>query len=870
MRYADLNIPHSAIRNASASSTQVPQLCWLSLDPHDNDPVRFWTYFIAAFQRIRPLLGVEALAILEAAPPEAAPIEAILTSLINDIDAEPAALALVLDDYHLIENQIIHDGVAFIIEHLPPTGMTLVITSRTDPPLPLSRWRVREELIELRAADLAFSAAETAVFLHSVTGLNLSGQEVDALTTRTEGWIAGLQMAALSMLGRAPESIPDFIRSFTGSHHYVLDYLTEEVLQSQSENIQTFLLQTSILDRLSGPLCDAVFRDEGDRLRDEYQPSALVLRYLEQANLFTISLDDERCWYRYHHLFADLLRNRLASLHPELVPILHRRASEWYEAAGYTEETIAHAFKANNDERLARLIEKYAWDMLHQSKYSLLFSWIEALPPTQVAARPWLCVYQSWTRHWAGLRAEGEVSLQTAEQLLARSPSSRGEIAEDGRLIGGYMATVRAHYALTNEEIPQVLEQARKALQLLPGDDYFTRSTVGVALGGAFWGIGDRANAERTYANCAADALQGGYPYRASSALCYVGMQQVKQARLQRAQETYQKALSLATGPGGSYFPNAGYPLAKLGELACEWNDLEQARRYVNEGVKQCIQLGHVDLMAEAFIALTRVQLAQQDFGGVIETLQQTTRLLQETKVDPWICCWLDDCRLRLWAATGRLVEIIDWIETSGLRVFDPFNFHHDLDHINLARALVFVGNQHSSKPYLDDALGLLARLVTAAEAAAWSHEAIKILILQALALQTIGEGAAAVSALSRALTLAEPSGYVRSFIDEGEPMAELLQETAERGIATGSVNKLLSEFRIGQLQPALVEPLSPREIEVLRLLAAGLPNKGIAQTLVIAVGTVKKHLKNIYGKLNVHSRTAAIARARELGILSE
>ncbi|MCA9924969.1 MAG: hypothetical protein KC421_21485, partial [Anaerolineales bacterium] len=706
-----------------------------------------------------------------------------------------------------------------------------------------------------------FSAAETAVFLRNTTGLTLSEQETAALKNRTEGWIAGLQMAALSLQGRDPATVPDFIRSFTGSHHYILDYLTEEVLQQQPPHIQTFLLQTSILERLSAPLCDAI-------LRDEFHSSSLILHNLEQANLFIIPLDNERRWYRYHHLFADLLRSRLASVHPELAPTLHRRACAWYETADFAEEAIAHAFKAEDHERIACLIEKYAWDMLHQSKHNQLFTWIEALPAEQIAARPWLCVYQSWTRHWAGLREKGEACLQTAEQRLDRFPPSDQANAADRQLIAGYIATVRAHYALTNEDIPRVLAQAQKALRLLPEDDYFTRSTAAIALGGAYWGIGDSGSAEQTYAACVSDALQGGYSYRASSALCYMGIQQVKQARLQKAQETFHEALALATGPGGNYFPNAGYPLAKLGELACEWNDLEQAHRYVDDGVRLCTQLGHVDLMAEAFVALARVQLAQKELAGVQKTLRKVNRLLQKTKVDPWIYCWLDDCRLRLWLAVGQFDEIIRWVEMCGLHVDDPLNYHYDLNHINLAGALVVIGRQRSFQPYLDDALRLLARLLPAAETAVWTHKAIKILILQALALQATGEKEEALAALTRALTLAEPGGYVRSFIDEGKVMAELLEETAVRGIATNYANNLLSHSAIRIPHSAIKEPLSQREIEVLQLLATGLSNKGIAQTLVIAVSTVKKHLKNIYQKLNVHSRTEAIARARELGIL--
>ncbi|MCA9935589.1 MAG: hypothetical protein KC415_16755 [Anaerolineales bacterium] len=840
--------------DAVPAARRSPQLCWLSLDEFDNDPVRFWIHFIAALQKKGPELGSDALAMLQASP-QVPPTEAMLTSLINDIAGEPDAFALVLDDYHLITAQTIHDALEFLILHLPPppTGLTLIVASRTDPPLPLSRWRVQEELLELRAVDLAFSAAETAVYLNSTTGLTLSNPEVAALTARTEGWIAGLQMAALSIQKRSPETVPDFIRSFTGSHYYILDYLTEEVLQRQPPHIQTFLLYTSILKRLSAPLCDALLKDEGGGMKDEIHPSSLILHNLEQANLFIVPLDDERCWYRYHHLFADLLRTRLTATWPERVPILHQRASAWYETADSTEEAIAHAFKTEDYERIARLVEKYAWNMLHQSKYNTLFAWIEALPTAVVQTRPWLCVYQSWTHHWAGLREEGEACLRTAEEWLARASSANAEEMADRQLIAGYIATVRAHYALTHEEIPRVLEQAQKALRLLPPDDYFTRSTAGVALGGAYWGVGDSVQAEQTYAECASNALLGGYPYRASSALCYQGMQQVKQARLRQAQETFEEALALATGLEGSYFPNAGYPLAKLGELACEWDDLAMARQYVDQGVALCTQLGHVDLMAEALVALARVQLAQQEFGGAADTIQQADRLAQSSKVDPWIYCWMDDCRLRLWLATGRRDEVVYWIETCGLSLDDPFSYHYDLHHINLARALVAVGR-------LDEALGLLGRLLVAAETAVWHHEAIKILKLQALTYQAKGDDGEALAALGRALALAEPGGYVRSFVDEREPMAELLREHP-----SSYASKLLAAWGVNNA--ALIEPLSQRELEVLQLLADGLSNKAIAQTLIIAASTVKKHLKNIYQKLNVHSRTEAIARARELGL---
>jgi len=652
---------------------------------------------------------------------------------------------------------------------------------------------------------------------------------------------------------------------------------------------------------MTASLCDAV--TEGTESQD-------MLRRLEDANLFLAPLDDERRWYRYHRLFADLLRSQLALIHPDQAPFLHQRASEWFEEKGFIEETIAHAFAARDYERVAYLVEKYARDMLHQSKDNVLSSWIEALPDELVQKRPWLCVYQSWTRHWSGMREGGEDCLKNAERVLnSLPPSSEPEERskeipspgeEEKRLISGYIATVRAHYALTNEEIPRVIEQAQKALRLLPEDDYFTRGKAAIALGGAYWGMGDVLGAEQAFAECASTVMKGGYHYRASSALCYVGMQQVKRARLLKAEETFREALALSQGPEGRRFPNAGYPLAKLGELACEWNDLEQARRDVHDGMELCTQLGHVDWMAEAYVALARVQLALGDFAGVKDTLQRADRLSRETRLDPWAVCWLDDCRLRLWLSVKKLDEATRWAKASGLKVDGELNYHHDLHHINLARVLVAQGMRRPSGPHLDEALDLLARLLQAAESAGWVHEAIKIFILRALALRAAGDGAAesagwvheaikifilralalraagdgeeASAALAQALKLAEPGGYVRTFVDEGAPMGKLLRQAIAQGIAVDYVSKLLAalenEMKDERRMTELIEPLSERELEVLRFLTTHLSSTEIAEELFISVSTVRSHIKSIYSKLNVHSRKDAIQRTQELELL--
>jgi len=838
-----------------ASSCRHP-IAWLSLDEGDNDPARFWAYLIAALQTIHEGIGEAALEALVS--PQPLHIEALLTGLINEIAEIPDLSALVLDDFHVITDQRVNDEVTFFLDSMPP-HTHLILSSRADPPWPLARLRARREMTELRTNDLRFTSQEAAAFLNEVMRLDLSPEDVAALEDRTEGWIAGLQMAALSMRGR--EDVSGFIRAFTGTHRFILDYLVEEVLDQQSPTIQEFLLKTSILERMTGPLCDAVTGGTD---------SQTILAQLEQANLFLVPLDDERRWYGYHRLFSELLRNQLALIHPEQAPVLHQRASEWFEEESFTEETIAHAFAARDYERVAYLVEKYARDMLHQSKYNVLSSWIEALPDELVQKRPWLCVYQSWTRHWTGMREGGEDCLKNAERAL-NSLSFLSE--KERRILPGYIATVRAHYALTNEEIPRVIEQAQKALRLLPEDDYFTRGTAAIALGGAYWGMGDVLGAEQAFAECASNAMKGGYHYRASSALCYVGMQQVKQARLLKAEETFREALALSQGPGGRRFPNAGYPLAKLGELACEWNDLEQARRDVHDGMELCTQLGHVDLMAEAYVALARVQLAQRDFAGVKDTLQRADRLSRETKLDPWAVCWLDDCRLWLWLSMKKLDEATRWAEASGLKVDGELNYHHDLHHINLARVLIAQGMRQPSGTCLDRALGLLARLLEAAEKAGWIHKEIKILTLQALALWACDDNEGALNALARALTLAEPGGYVRTFIDEGALMGELLLQAAARGITVNYVSKLLAALeaegheiqRLAKIQ--LIEPLSERELEVLRLLATSLSTAEIANELFITVNTLRTHTKNIYGKLDVHSRREAVARAQELGL---
>jgi LuxR family maltose regulon positive regulatory protein len=861
-----------------------PHVAWFSLDEADNDPTRFWTYLVAALQTTHPDIGGAALASLQA--PQPAPIESLLANLLNELAEIEMPSALVLDDFHYtIAMPQILDALLFLVENLPPS-IHLVLSTRADPPWPLGRMRARGEVTELRDSDLRFTATEAATFLNDVMDLGLSPQDIAALERRTEGWIAGLQMAALSMRGRDHTA---FITAFGGSHRFVLDYLVEEVLDRQPQQIQEFLLRTSILDRLTAPLCEAL-SEVGEEIHTPnlQTPTSNIqtlLDHLESSNLFLIPLDDERRWYRYHHLFSDLLRSRLEQGQPELVPLLHRRASEWYESVQLVEEAVSHALVGEDTERAAALIERSAMQMITHSKLTTLARWIEALPKETVQARPWLSVYGAWTRYWTGRRQHVDSSLQNAEQALQSMPKAGGKatatlaITETERQhIEGHIAAIRAFQALPNEEISLVVEMAEKALDLLPEGEYM-RIMAALILGAAYWGLGDVVASEEAFTWASTSARGSGYRFLEVSSACYAGMQQAKQGRLHQAHETYERALFLARGPEELDLPAAGYPAVKLNDLLREWNDLEAAGRSMEKDVELCVQWAQVDSMADSFIAQARLQLAIGDTDGAHVSLQRADDLMAKTRLDPWLTCWLEDCRLRLWLSTGNLEVAVRWASASGLGIEDEFSYQHDLHHINLARVLVAQGQRLKSEKHLKQAMYLLTRLLKAAEKANWVHKTIQILILQAIALEESGMDEKALTSLERALSLAEPGSYVRTFVDEGRPMAQLLERVATRRTGADYATKLLEALcsdKKPALQPLLqpqesiqlVDPLSDRELQVLRLLATHLTRREISEELYISVNTVRSHVKSIYSKLDVHRRAEAIERAKKLGLI--
>jgi LuxR family maltose regulon positive regulatory protein len=836
------------------------RVAWLSLDEGDNDPLRFWAHSIAALQTVQPAVGKSALTGLQS--PQAPPIEAFLTGLINEIAEIPDPLAFVLDDFYCVEADPIHHALAFLLEHLPPQ-MHLIIATRSDPPLSLSRLRGRGQLSELRTADLRFAEDEAAAFLNDVMGLGLSPEDVAALEERTEGWIVGLHMASLAMRGRS--DLSGFIKAFSGSHRFILDYLGEEVLAQQSPDVQEFLLKTSILERMTAPLCDAV------TARDDSQT---ILTYLEGANLFLVPLDDERRWYRYHQLFADLLRSRLEQTQPAQVPALHLRASEWYETNGLLPEAVAHAFAAEDVDRVATMLEGNALSLITYGRLKTSLGWLKALPPEMVRSRPWLCVAYAWALAYKGSFTEALACLDGLD-AEARAVDLSGKSA----YIAGHINAIRFYVASVRPLADKEAEQyAHRALAMLPESDVRTRSLVAVLLGMLQRMNFQYAAARETLSGTLALARASGQEYAMVDLLCQLARVEATQGYLNRSAAICRKALQMAEEYGrvsGERLPVVSYAHVTLASILREWNQLDDAKGHAEAAIDLSRQWGHPSSLVNGYIALLSIHLALGDIPSALNTVRKMRQL--DTHVRQRYSLWLETWELKVRLAVGDVDSAARWADDRDLTFPDASHWMHSVMNLVLAKMRIAQFNRGTVQN-LDDTIAHLAVSVERMEMMESWRGTIELLILQSIALQAIGEDDRAIAALARALSLAEPEGYVRTFIDEGEPMAILLRQAAGRGIAVEYMGKLLSEWAkesarsetAGQSPslPTGVEPLTEREWEVLRLLAIGLSNREIAEQLFLAVGTVKKYTSNIYGKLSVHSRTQAAAKARELGLL--
>ena len=857
-------------------------VAWLSLDKNDNQEGCFLRYLVAALQEANQAIGSDAARLLAAA--QQAPPKAILTSLINDLDSANPEIVLVLDDYQFISSQAVHEQMVFLLEHCPKP-LHLVIASRSDPPLPIARLRARGQMVELRASDLRFSEGEAAQFLNDVMGLRLDAESVKVLEERTEGWIAGLQMAALSMRDR--KDVVGFIEGFSGTNRYILDYLLEEVLAGQPPQVQHFLLCTSILERLTAPLCDAVTSvslstsladSEGAKREGDDRPlfasqSASILEYLERANLFLTPLDDERIWYRYHHLFADLLYARLQqTLKSQDIAALHTRAAQWYQHNGLTYEAIHHASLTSNNEWVEQLIEQNYMEMFHRGEASSMRSWTGKLSKELIYRRPWLCIYEAQSHAMFGQLDEADELTAKAEEHLQSEKT-----AGDPNVMLGHLAYVKSRVTAMRGDVSRSIELSLIARENTPASNQALQSGIGVMLGVGYMLNGDFDNAihvlsETIQYSIAVNAING-----TMAAYGHLARLYAIQGQFQKSYELYREAGKFADKAGSQ---NRGVmSLADIGiaNVLYELNDLEEALAHVEHALALISLWGNADDIVLAHTIHAQIQLAQGNITGAEDAVEKGIHLIKERGVFPTARDVLRTAQVKLWLAKGDTLSAGRWAASQEERLISDsgFRFENELTRITIAR--VYMAQK---KP--DETIRLLNRLEESAEAGGRTGRLIEILIIKALTLQMLYETVQALVALGRSLTLAEPGEYVRTFVNEGLPMQMLLAQWLAHA-SSGPVRDysicLLSQFEAElpnikavqeKIYPTetLVEPLSPRELEVLQLIALGKTNQEIARQLVVSPGTVKAHTASIYGKLDVANRTEAVARARQLGIL--
>lgn len=873
----DREKPGGGAKNSPVENRQsqiANRVAWLSLDEGDNDPARFLSYLTAALSRVEDSIGNGARRMLQS--PQLPVAEDVLTALINDIALLSEKIIIVLDDYHVVESDEVNHALAFLLDHLPPQ-LHLVIVTREDPQLPIARFRARGKLTELRGLDLRFTLSEIDEFLNRAAALNLSEAEIAVLETRTEGWIAGLQLAAIAIQGSRDTST--LIGSFTGSHRFVLDYLVEEVLEQQPEEIQTFLLKTAVLGRMTGQLCDALTGwDNGEE----------ILEHLDHANLFIVSLDEERHWYRYHHLFSDLLLLRLSQTRADERSDLHLRASEWYEHHDHIDDAIDHALRAENFERAADLMERRADVLWQRGEHVKLRKWLAKLPDELVCSRPELCIFDAWYLFAGGQHDVAEETLKAAEQMLhsITDCAALAELAKadptantEGARLCGRVAAIRAFMDSYRGDVAGIIRHANRALVCLPEGDRTWRSITAIVTGDAYGFKGDLAAAYRSRMDAYQNCLVAGDTYYAILAGIKVAITLRSQGRLQQTIAICEDVIRLADECGLLRTSVVGLAYVLKGEVLAELNDLEEAVRQARRGIGLVTRGFDLTLIGWGYLSMMRIYFSSEDVDGIRAIRQEMESLEQDSTLPPWVKSPIEAWQVRVWLAQGDLQAAVAWAAERGLGAENQKTILPPaIDFIALFSYLVLARIRMRQKR-LDEALELLRWLLETAEAGGRTARTIEILLLEALVLQAGGDVARAISVLEKALALAEPEGFVRIFVDEGEPAARLLREAVQRGSASVYVGRLLNAFSAAEPQQsepannaadpsALVEPLSERELEVLQHIAEGLTNQEIADQLYLSLNTVKVHTRNIYSKLDAHNRMQAVAAARSLGIL--
>jgi len=841
-------------------------VAWLSLDETDNDPVRFLTYLVSALRTVEEGIGEGVLASLRS--PQPPPIKAAVGALVNELAELPREITVVLDDYHLISSEPVHDATSFLLEHLSENAH-LVVSGRMDPPLLLSKLRARNQMTEIRAADLRFTTEEATAFLGDVMGLALSAADVSALEEVTEGWVAALQLAAISMRHR--EDVSGFVEAFSGSNRHVLDFLAEEVLERQPRDVSGFLLTTSVLESMSAPLCDALTgRNDGQGM----------LERLERENLFVVPLDDERRWYRYHHLFADVLRSRLQREQPERIRELHRRAAAWYERNGWSSEAVRHALAAQEHDRAADLVEDVARKMWNRGEVMTLLGWLEALPEETKRRRPQLLLQYAAALLWVGRLDDVEPIAREIERAVGVSGEGRDDDLRPSadetlrRVLLGGVAATRSWRAYLKGDPHGAIALARRALTLLPEKDLELRTFAAFRLAEAYRTADDLEAASAAFAETAELGRAAGHDYLVLSAMSRQAKLQMARGRLRKADHLLRRALRFAVERGGDSLPATGEVHVGIGELLYEWDELETAARRLKEGIRLAERMGQLDTLVDGYVALSRAEMAQGNTESALETAQEANSLAQRSGTGAAIveaAAW--NARLHM-ARSDMTAAVVELDRMAGAPAVSV-SIVRETAQIARARLTVARGEH-------DEALRLLEELRQSAEAAGRTGKLIEILTLQALALWERNKKEQAVGTLTRALALAEPEGYVRTFVDEGAAMGDLLSAALEdrqrnpSGAAGRVPARYLAKLMAALAQDAaapsvderLPEPVRERELEVLALIAAGKSNAEIARELFVSVSTVKTHINNLYRKLDARNRTQAVARAREMGVL--
>lgn len=801
---------------------------WFAIDGGDNDPVRFLTYFVNAIREVLPEAGSPTLAMLQS--PQLPPPEVLLTPLLNEIEARAAQFMLVLDDYHLLNNPQVHAYLNFLVDYQPP-NMHLVITSREDPPLPLHRLRARGQVIEIRQDTIRFTADEAADFLENLVDQKISEENIAAILHRTEGWVTGIQLLALS-LQQHPDA-NDFIRSFTGSDRFVLDYLFEEIFHQQTEEVQAFLLKTAVLENLSADLCRAVTGDPN---------SAQILQSLEQANLFIVPVDQAQVWYRYHRLFLELLQHRLR-LHPDFsTPELHLAASQWYEAQGYPDNAVQHALAGEHWERAAALIEDVSDAMLKGGEVATMIEWFKRIPVEVILSSPDYCLTYAWPLLLTGKMKEADVFLDTAERISVGNPPMLGNVA-----------SAQAFQARALGDQQRMVERSEMALSLLPEADVSSRGIVALNLGLAYWHSGEMEKTERRLNEAMVAAQQTDNKYVEVTALLFLGRVHAVRGQLRQAAGMFNAVVSIPVR-----MPIIGLAHLDISALHYEWNDLSAAQYHLEQGIEMIGTRDNFEFQAAGFMQKARLMLALGDQQGALDALADGSRMLAENAVPASSHIRLAACGVEIATAMDDPTQARFWAEKAPSGP-DTFPFYRNL-YLTPIRLKLASGD-------LEEASTLLEAASTQAGQAGWGYGLAAVRVLQALA---VPDQDAAVVFLSEALDLAQTGGLIRTFVDAGEKLVPILKAAARQGVFPEYDGEILAAFDVSPAAslPEGVEPLSEREIEVLCLLAAGLSNSQIADQLVVSVSTVKSHVHHISSKLGAANRTEAVSLARQFGLL--